>query len=163
MNQKTKQALVKTGYQFTAVIIAVILVLFMRSITHGQEIKVRSLTTKPAGVKSLSAPEASADSSITWEILEPAEKKCLISKDGRTVAFFMDDDARVIILCDVIDWANKKHYKTKTIVNADGPVPPGPEPPDPKPLLHQIQWFHLVDLLVTCLSRRSKSTDLRIA
>ena len=111
---------------------SLLFILLMTAIADGQQIKVRELTTKPAGVKSLVAPEASADASITWEILEPVEKKCLISKDGRMVAFFMDGDSRVVILCDVIDWANKKHYKTKTIVNADDPDPPGPGP-DPKP------------------------------
>ena len=134
MNRKTKQALARTGYQFTAVILAVILVLVMRSITHGQELPVRNIKTKAEGVKVLNAADNTpAGADITWEILEPSDKLFVARKNGTSIAFWMDEDRRVVVLCDVIDWVGKKRFKTKTIITSDDPVPPDPDPRPPVP------------------------------
>lgn len=83
------------------------------------------------------APPASPGSDITWEIREPVGHPFLASKDNRSIVFFTEGLNRIVVVCDVIDWDNRKRDRVETIVtpgNGPAPLPVNPVPqPAPRP------------------------------
>jgi hypothetical protein len=83
------------------------------------------------------APPASPGSDVTWEIREPIGHPFLASKDNRSIVFFTEGLNRIVVVCDVIDWDNRKRDRVETIVtpgNGPAPLPVDPVPiPAPRP------------------------------
>lgn len=75
------------------------------------------------------APPSSPGSDITWEIREPIGHRFLPSADNRSIVFFTEGLSRIVVVCDVIDWDNRKRNRVETIIT------PGstPQPVDPQP------------------------------
>lgn len=113
---------------------AVMLVAFVGGAAQVQE-QVAVTTNSSTHVQA--APPASPGSDITWEIREPIGHPFLASKDNRSIVFFTEGLSRIVVVCDVIDWDNRKRDRVETIVTPGGgpaPLPVNPQPtPAPRP------------------------------
>lgn len=129
----------KTSHSSPAVVVlcvtaAVMLVAFVGGAAQIQE---QVAVTPNSSTHVQAAPPASPGSDITWEIREPIGHPFLASKDNRSIVFFTEGLSRIVVVCDVIDWDNRKRDRVETIVTpgtGPAPLPVHPEPmPAPRP------------------------------
>lgn len=127
----------KAIYQALALaVIAIAIVAIMVLASRAEQLRQRK-TSQANSVFWVDAPPCDGKCDITWSMREPVGHPFLPSQDNRRIVFYTENYKQIVVICDVIDWENRKRDKVETIVTPEtpvpNPVPPGPVPPEPVP------------------------------